>query len=61
MTATQVGDQPVVYPVVVVEVSGVNCRTLLDSEEGSSYASATLLKRIGAPPPSPKIVLKCVG
>ena len=48
MTATQIGDGPVVYPVVVVEVAGIKCRALLDSGAGSSYASAALLDRIGA-------------
>ena len=50
MTATQIGDGPVVYPVVVVEVAGIKCRALLDSGAGSSYASAALLERIGAKP-----------
>ena len=50
MTATQIGDGPVVYPVVVVEVAGRKCRAILDSGAGSSYASAALLKRIGAKP-----------
>ena len=50
MTATQIGDGPVVYPVVVVEVARIKCRALLDSGAGSSYASAALLERIGAKP-----------
>ena len=50
MTATQIGDGPVVYPVVVVEVAGIKCRALLDSGAGSSYASAALLDRIRAKP-----------
>ena len=50
MTATQVGDGPVVYPVVVVEVAGIKCRAILDSGAGSSYTSAALLERIGAKP-----------
>ena len=45
MTATQIGDGPVVYLVVVVEVAG-----FLDSGAGSSHASAALLERIGAKP-----------
>lgn len=48
MTATQIGDGPVVYPVVVVEVAGIKCRVLLDSRAGRSYASVALLDRIGA-------------
>ena len=50
MTATQIGDGPVVYPVVVVEVAGIKCRAILDSGAGTSYASAALLERIGAKP-----------
>ena len=38
-------DQSVVYPVVVVEVNGVQCRALIDTGAGSSYASSTLLKK----------------
>ena len=40
------GNSSVVYPVVIVEVNGVRCRALLDTGEGSSYASAALLNRI---------------
>ena len=50
MTATSSRDDAVVYPVVVVEVEGVRCRALLDTGAGSSYASATLLDRVGAKP-----------
>ena len=50
MTATQISDGPVVYPVVVVEVAGIKCRAILDSGAGTSYASAALLERIGAKP-----------
>ena len=49
-TATQIGDCPVVYPVVVVEVAGIKCRAILDSGTGTSYASAALLERVGAKP-----------
>ena len=49
MTATQIGDGPVVHPVVIVDVAGIKCRALLDSGAGSSYASAALLER-GAKP-----------
>ena len=48
MTAAQIRDSPVVYPVVVVEAAGIKCRALIDSGAGSSYASAPLLERIGA-------------
>ena len=37
----------VTYPVVVVKVNGVKCRALLDTGAGSSYASATLISRLG--------------
>ena len=50
MTATQIGDSPVVHPVVVVEVAGIKCCAILDSGAGTSYASAALLERIGAKP-----------
>ena len=50
MTATQIGDGPVVNPVVVVEVAGIKCRGLSDSGAGSSYACTALLERIGAKP-----------
>ena len=38
----------VIYPVVIVEVQGVNCRALVDTGAGSSYASAGLLDYINA-------------
>jgi len=44
MTAT--GKGSVVYPVVVVNVNGIQCRALLDTGAGSSYASAALLSRL---------------
>ena len=50
MTAAQVGEGPVVFPIVVVEVAGIRCRALLDSGAGSSYASAALLTKIAAKP-----------
>ncbi len=40
----------VTYPVVVVKVNGIKCRALIDACAGSSYASATLLDRIGKKP-----------
>eukprot|EP00795_Rhopilema_esculentum_P011260 gene11260-21451_t len=39
----------VTYPVVVVKINGVDCRALLDTGVGSSYASATLINRIWVP------------
>ena len=38
------------YSLVVVEVCGIRCRTLLDAGAGSSYVSAALLDRIGKQP-----------
>ena len=35
-----------VYPVVNVNVEGIECRALLDTGAGSSYASAALLDRL---------------
>ena len=50
LTATCSSHNAVMYPVVIVEVEGVKCRALLDTGAGSSYASATLLDRVGARP-----------
>ena len=50
LTAACLANDAVVYPVVVVDVEGVKCRALLDTGAGSSYASATLLDRIGVRP-----------
>ena len=47
LTAACLANDAVVYPVVVVDVERVRCRALLDTGAGSSYASATLLDRIG--------------
>ena len=44
------GKGSVTYPVVVVSVGGVQCRALLDTGAGSSYASAALLDRLGKQP-----------
>jgi len=41
--------QHVAYPVAVVKVNGVKCRALLDTGAGSSYASASLINRLGIP------------
>ena len=38
--------KPVVYPVVNVNVEGIECRARLDTGAGSSYASAALLDRL---------------
>ena len=50
MTAGQVGEGWVVFPMVVVEVAGIRCRTLLDSGAGSSYASVALFTKLAAKP-----------
>ena len=46
MTAAQVGEGPVVFPIVVVEVAWIRSRALLDSGAGSSYASGALLTKV---------------
>ena len=43
MTATSLGKSTVIYPVVVVEIQEVKCRALLDTDAGSSNASAALI------------------
>ena len=50
MTVTSAGKTAVIHPMVVVKVQGVNCRTLLDTRAGSSYASAALLKLLKVRP-----------
>ena len=40
----------VIYPVVVVVVDGIECRALLDTGSGSSYASAMLIERLSKKP-----------
>ena len=47
---TGVSNTSVVYPVVVVDVSGVKCCALIDTGVGSSYTSSTLLDKIKAKP-----------
>ena len=44
--STEQGSKPVVYPIVNVNVEGIECRALLDTGAGSSYASAALLDRL---------------
>ena len=46
LLATEQGSKPVVYPIVNVNVEGIECRALLDTGAGSSYASAALLDRL---------------
>ena len=48
MLATSGGQ--VVYSVVVVEVVGNRCSSLLDKGAGSSYASATLISKLNRKP-----------
>lgn len=44
------GLRAVIYRIVVVIVDGIKCRVLLDTEAGSSYASAALVERLGKQP-----------
>ena len=46
LLATEQGSKSVVYPIVNVNVEGIECRALLDTGAGSSYASAALLDRL---------------
>ena len=39
-----------IYPVVLVKVSGITCRALLDTGDGSSYISSTLAHELRKPP-----------
>ena len=48
MTVAQIGDSPLVYPEVVVEVAGIKFRALPDSGAGSSYALTALREKVGA-------------
>ena len=38
------------YPVVVIEVEGVTCRALIDTEAGSAYVSSKLISRLNKKP-----------
>lgn len=44
---SSLGDDKVVYPVVVVKVGGIECHALLDSGASTCYASAKLLDLLG--------------
>ena len=44
---SSLGDDKVVYPVVVVKVGGIECCAFLDSGASSGYASAKLLDMLG--------------
>ena len=46
MAASYNKNRSVCYPVVVVEIDGVKCRTLLDTGAGSSYVSCELRLKI---------------
>ena len=50
LTAQPEISNKVIYPVVVVEVGGIQCRALLDTGAGSSYASAALLNVVKSRP-----------
>ena len=41
--------QHIAYTVAVVKFNGIKCRALLDTGAGSSYASASLINRLGIP------------
>ena len=43
MTAQDKGTGKVIYPVVLVEVNGIECLALLDTGAGSSYTSYAIL------------------
>ena len=43
MTTTSVERKGVVYAMVTVDMNGVKCRALMDTEAGSCFASSTLL------------------
>ena len=47
---SSLGDDQVVYFVVVVKFGGIGCRALLDSGASSCYASAKLLDLLGKQP-----------
>ena len=40
----------VTYPVVLIEIEGVKCRSLIDTGAGASYASSTLISHISKNP-----------
>ena len=40
----------VTHPVVLIEIEGVKCRDLIDTEAGASYASSTLINHINKKP-----------
>lgn len=54
MEMTSKNGNEAVFPVVVVKVSGVKCRALIDSVAGSSYASAKLLDALKLRPTETK-------
>ena len=43
MTTTSVERKGMVYAMVTVDMNGVKCRALMDTEAGSCFASSTLL------------------
>ena len=46
LNAQDKGSGKVIYPVVVVEVTGIKCCALLDTGAGSSYASSAILDHL---------------
>ena len=47
---TSLEEKGVCYPILVVNANGIQCRTLVDTGAGSSYALAALINRIGTSP-----------
>ena len=43
-------DNHVTYPLVIIDIEGIKCRTLIDTGAGASYASSTLIDRINKKP-----------
>ena len=44
------GEKSVCYSIVIVKANGIQCRALVDTGPGSSYASAALINPIGTSP-----------
>ena len=49
---TAKGERESVFPIIVVKVNGVQCRALVDTGAGSSYASSTIINLIKVKPHS---------
>ena len=53
--AHHLGDHQVIYPVVLVEVDGIRCRSLLDTGAGNSYPSSKLVEQLHKKPSESKV------